>query len=145
LAVFLPLLFLIIDGLPVTLSKDYQIFCIMFGICILLFSILREMIKDLDDVVGDQAVKCNTMAVKYGEEVSRKWVFFILSLIVIAVFIWMFYASPTFIFALCLFSVIPLFKFVFMFLKSRDYKKQNKFIKAQMLLASLLIFVFKFL
>ncbi len=62
--------------------KEISYFILGFAVFAFLLTLLREFIKDIEDVRGDEAVGCNTLPIKKGMQAAQKWVL-ALSIIVI--------------------------------------------------------------
>lgn len=54
--------------------KEISYFILGFAVFAFLLTMIREIIKDIEDVKGDETVGCNTLAVKKGILTARKWV-----------------------------------------------------------------------
>ncbi|HPI29700.1 MAG TPA: geranylgeranylglycerol-phosphate geranylgeranyltransferase [Bacteroidales bacterium] len=62
--------------------KEISYFILGFAVFAFLLTLLREFIKDIEDVRGDEAVGCNTLPIKKGMPAAQRWVL-VLSVIII--------------------------------------------------------------
>lgn len=141
LALALPLIFI-----------DYQIlsegtfhFIACYLISIFLFTLLREIVKDQQDVKGDDAQGCVTLPIYLGLHRSRIIVWALLLLIILYLFWWAYSSGFELGIFVIVFGILPLIVFSFLYYSSRGYKKAVQYLKIEMIIASLLPFIFKFL
>ena len=145
LSVYLPFIFFKLKGIDFKLSPDIQSFMTYYAVFIFSFTFIREILKDLEDMQGDQKQKCNTAAVKYGETTTRKVVGIIMLLNLLFLAYWIINSKLSMGIMITAFSALPFVIFIALFTRTRDYQKHSTFIKFQMLMATLLIFAFKLL
>ena len=80
LAIFNVALFdMIPNGINKT-NNEFMIFKIILCYTAFAFIItfIREIIKDMEDMEGDQKINANTLAIKYGIEKTRKIIVFLI-------------------------------------------------------------------
>ena len=108
-------------------------------------TLLREIIKDLEDVIGDKKINAKTLPIVWGEAKTKKFLFF-LSLVIfmgINYFSFLLYQSNLYAAAyLTIIVSLPLLYFLLMINRSKtknDYHKLSGLLKIIMLLGILTI------
>lgn len=65
-----------------------------FALFAFLTTLMREMIKDMQDQQGDRELECHTLPVRYGDW-ATKWVITVIAVLTIALLVWIgFFALP---------------------------------------------------
>lgn len=76
------------------IAHDLYVWLGGFGLFALLTTLIREMIKDIEDVEGDRELECHTLPVRLGDW-GTKWVVSVLGLLTIALLVWIgFFCLP---------------------------------------------------
>jgi len=76
------------------LAHDLYIWLGGFSLFAFFTTLMREMIKDMEDIEGDRELECHTMPVRIGEW-GTKWIVSVLALVTIALMIWIgFFCLP---------------------------------------------------
>lgn len=117
-----------------------------------LLTLIRELVKDMQDVEGDKEMECRTVAIVWGEH-KTKLLIYTLVIITIALLIvsdkLLFPYSDTISFKYILFGlIIPLFAFTYLIFNANSpysLQKAATFLKYIMLLGVLYSFVFYFI
>jgi len=73
-----------------TVGADLYTWLGGFAVFAFLTTLMREMIKDMEDVEGDRELECHTLPVRIGDW-GTKWVISILGLLTIGLLIWIGY------------------------------------------------------
>lgn len=70
----------------------HDLYCWLGGFALFAFltTLMREMMKDIEDVEGDRELECHTLPVRIGEW-GTKWVISMIALLTIGVLIWIGY------------------------------------------------------
>jgi len=100
--------FLAIYQLSLVFGHHYVI--IQFGIFAFIISMIRELIKDLEDVEGDQKFGCKTFPILYGRK-NTKWLvgFFYLILISSIGYLYMLHQSTLYLYLIISMSILFVF------------------------------------
>jgi 4-hydroxybenzoate polyprenyltransferase len=115
-------------------------YIISFFVFAFISSLIREIIKDMEDFVGDEETGCNTIPIKWGNKVAKTIVLSLITNIILLLLfvIYKLYSPnellPTLYIVLGI--IIPfifLFYLIFRAKTSLDYNKASKLIKAIML------------
>ena len=126
--------------------KDiYGLFSLGFILLIFLSTIIREFVKDIEDMKGDQATNLNTLPVLIGKHTSIRILPVLLIITTSVITCWLASFHLAMITFGIIFSVIPL-----LFLAWKVHTKKNisgvsSFLKYHMMSSSLLIFIFGFI
>jgi 4-hydroxybenzoate polyprenyltransferase len=115
-------------------------------------TLIREVVKDLEDMHGDAQFKCETMPIKMGVPATKVFiavwiVVSIVALLIVQIYAWQVGWWPSAIYSI-LFIVLPLgmvFKKLFKSAISNDYNKISSYLKLIMLMGILSMLFFKFL
>jgi len=76
------------------ISRDLYLWLGSFSLFALLTTLMRELIKDMEDVEGDRELECHTLPVRIGEW-GAKWIVSVLALLTIALIIYIgFFSLP---------------------------------------------------
>lgn len=145
-------MFLMYKQIPLNIQANIQLMWIWTGIYAALafvITLVREMIKDAEDIEGDNAAGYASVALKYGFKTVNVLSFFLLfsvisflSFAAYQMFVGSDYYSAIY---LILFLVMPLLYICFKVIKSkskRDYSQTSKLLKWMMALALGYLFVF---
>ncbi len=115
-------------------------------------SLIREVIKDMEDINGDSRYGCRTMPIVWGLSASRVFVatwlvVLILMLLVTGIFLsaslWWLFIVYAFIFIL--FPLLSILRNLFQAQNAADYHKLSKHIKIVMLMGILSMLFFKYM
>ena len=113
---------------------------------------IREIIKDIQDEIGDREMECRTMPIKWGTKKTKYFIYGLITLTISALFIANFILIPFdeeitlqyFIFGL----ILPLVGLAYLIFKAKtpeDFKQTSTLTKFIMLIGILYSFVFYFL
>jgi 4-hydroxybenzoate polyprenyltransferase len=123
-----------------------------FALFSFLLTLIRELVKDMQDVEGDKEMECHTVAIVWGEK-RTKILIYTLVVLVIALLIFVStqyipFANPL-SFKYILFGlIVPLLAFCYLIFKAADTKRlhvASTFLKYIMLLGVLYSVIFYFL
>jgi 4-hydroxybenzoate polyprenyltransferase len=142
--VILPEPFAVKDPIIITLAVAYVSFSFII-------SMVREMIKDLEDVEGDKQCGCNTLPVSFGNKVSKVSII-LLTITLISTLIWIQITSkqwetPLPFYYIILAIQIPLVYLMYNLWKSSNtimYARCSSIAKFIMFTGSISILVFYF-
>lgn len=138
------------DIITSTDANAIQLFHILFGYAIFAFitTFIREIVKDLEDLEGDQKMGCQTFAIVSGIERAKRMVTTI-SLLTIAAITWMLYtqfSSDLYSFLYVGFAIeLPFIYFLLKLQKaqsSADFHSLSTWIKIIMLTGTLSMLIF---
>ena len=101
--------------------------------------------KDTEDRKGDLERNCKTAVVRFGIETANVVIFVLSALIGIGFVIWIIYSSFNLSILISVFGVVPFLVLVILLFKQADYGKISLYIKAEMVIASLLLIFQKML
>ncbi len=140
-----------VEAYPFNIKKLYQL-TIMYAGFSFIISLVREVVKDLEDMQGDAQFDCQTIPITWGVPAAKLFVAVWLvvaaaSLMVIEIYAWQ---SGSWIFALynIVFIVIPLLfvlKKIFLAVSSKDYHRISTQLKMIMLAGIISMLFFKFI
>lgn len=123
-----------------------------FAVFAFLLTLLREVIKDMQDEYGDREMECRTMAIVCGEKRTKIFLYTIISTILLFLGWIVFFKIPfqnTVTERYFLFGVLlPLIILVYLLVKAKtssDYKTASNLTKFVMLIGTLYSVVFAFL
>ncbi len=108
-------------------------------------TLLREIIKDLEDVIGDKKINAKTLPIVWGEAKTKKFLFFLGLVIFIGINYFSFLLYQSNLYAAAYLTIIvslPLLYFLLMINRSKtknDYHKLSGLLKIIMLLGILTI------
>ena len=74
-------------------------------------SLIREIIKDAEDMRGDAAFGCKTLPIVYGLSIIRKWIYFMMGLLLVAAIVLPLLIGAYWVSAFNLFLLIPIVSF----------------------------------
>ncbi len=120
------------------------ILCIYFAFAFLI-SLMRELVKDLQDTEGDKKVRLRTVPLAWGNQVARALVFFIGGLVSVGLMyllVGMAEGDPYSVFYLAVFVLLPLLASLLISIRAKkpsDYKNASRLLKICMLDAILSI------
>ena len=107
-------------------------------------NLIREIIKDLEDVEGDGAHGCNTMPVFFGESFSRYFVYLLSIALFISIAIWgndyLGTFAPWIQLVILFILIAPFVPFLWSFVRTKNYKSSQHWLKLE-LLGGLLIYL----
>ena len=134
---------------PFDIRKLYQLTILYSGFAFII-SLIREAVKDMEDMEGDARFQCNTMPIKWGIPASKVfvavWVVIcISSLIIIQIYAWQTGWWISAVYNLC-FVIIPLLfvlKKLYKAKISADYHQLSNYLKLVMLAGILSMLFFK--
>lgn len=123
-----------------------------FAVFSFLLTLIREQIKDMEDVVGDKEMECRTVAIVWGEKRTKIFIYFLIALTILLLF----FVSKQIIpfsdplsFKYILFGlIIPLLALCYLVFKAnnaRTLHTASTFAKYIMLLGVMYSFVFYFI
>lgn len=119
-----------------------------FAIFAFLLTLIREIVKDVEDIEGDTLIGCNTLPIVKGSQYSKRFIFFLSVLVLLllfAVLVPVYSAGLHLAFYWLIVSVfIPLIAFVFKLLKAKnkkDYHFLSTLLKLIMLGGIITLFV----
>lgn len=123
------------------ISELWMWLCIIYFYFSFLTCLIREIVKDLEDRIGDNALGANTLAIALGEKKSKMVVtiFTILLALPITYFAYLFYTFEIWLFAVYILAllVFPIVYFLLSFLNAKnakDYHQASTQLKIIMLL-----------
>lgn len=138
---------------PVLIKAINQIFKLaaLYGGFAFIISLIREVVKDIEDMPGDQKYGCRTMPIVWGVNVSKifaaTWLVVLLAVILllqIYVFPYEWWWSIAYAFLLILVPLFLIFKKLIRANTIEDYSKLSTWIKFVMLTGILSMIFFKF-
>jgi 4-hydroxybenzoate polyprenyltransferase len=119
-------------------------FVVMYSVMAVILNFMRELIKDMEDIKGDEELRCKTFPVSFGEERSRL-IIYIVSISFVAAFLFVLntltqYFDISFVYLAGLIIGLPYIMFLTSFYKNDvgGYRKAQQWLKV-MLLAGLLV------
>lgn len=135
-------------------TSDIPLSLFQLGLAYILFafliSMIREIIKDLEDVPGDSKEGCRTLPIVYGLNAARDWVIALslLLLILVLLFQGIFIVHNTWMLPVYLLLTVdlPLILLIVRISKavrSKDYKLLSRFVKVLMLAGILSILLLR--
>ena len=139
-----PLFFKCVDHLPISVNST-DVFGIIFAFSIFSFliNLLREIVKDLQDMKGDLKVGCHTLPVTYGVINTRRIISVTTLLFMIGLLFWTVGVARTqgAFFAVMIFLIITVpLGFCIMKLYDENYSTAQKLLK-MVLLIGLFVFI----
>lgn len=131
-------------------SKIYR-FTFLYAGFAFVISLIREVVKDMEDVEGDRKYGCKTMPIIWGMNASKVFIAVWLIVLIATVAIVQFYVlqfgwwmvSAYFVFAV-IFPLLLVFKKLFEAQSQQDFHKLSSLIKIVMLTGILSMIFFKF-
>ncbi|SDW93587.1 4-hydroxybenzoate polyprenyltransferase [Lutibacter oricola] len=151
LSVYLLAIFNISNKTLIENSLYVKIILLLYTIFAFFINFSREIIKDIQDIIGDYKLKLNTLPISIGIKRSKSIIaiscFIVLSLLLFLTLTFAEYYKYTFLYLL-LFSFLPLFYISIQILKSttnKDFKKISLLLKIIMLfgVSSIILLSFK--
>jgi 4-hydroxybenzoate polyprenyltransferase len=131
------------------LSRIYKL-SILYGAFAFITSLVREVIKDLEDVDGDRRYGCRTMPIVWGVNVSKVfaavWLMvLILSLIVVQIYVlrYRWWWSEIYALLLIILPLLMIFRRLYKAATAADYHTLSSRVKAVMLAGILSMVFFK--
>ncbi|QES90176.1 geranylgeranylglycerol-phosphate geranylgeranyltransferase [Rhizosphaericola mali] len=122
-------------------SELWMWLCIIYFYFSFLTCLIREIVKDLEDRAGDQALGANTLAIALGEKKSKfvVTIFTVLLVLPVTYFGYVFYTMQIWLFAVYIIAllVFPIVYFLISFLNAKnpkDYHQASTQLKIIMLL-----------
>lgn len=132
----------------VSLSFYWKGILTAYAIFAFLSTLIRELVKDIEDMEGDKAQGCQTLAIQKGVPFSKKLIFFLFALLFLLLLLEasFFYYNKiyTAFYYTVLVLVFPLFYFMFLIHSaetSTAFGRISRWIKGYMLLGLLLLVV----
>lgn len=116
-----------------------------------LYTWIREVIKDLEDQKGDREMECRTMAIKWGTQKTKIFLYTLIGITIIALFLVnnfiSFHGSLTLRYILfgLVIPLLALAYLIFIAKDSKDYHQASTFAKIIMGIGVLYCFIFYFL
>jgi 4-hydroxybenzoate polyprenyltransferase len=115
-----------------------------------IISLIREVIKDMEDIEGDRRYGCTTMPIVWGINTSKVfvtvWLIVLIALlIVIQVYVLQFkwYISALYCIVFIIFPLLKMFRDLFRAVDARDYHKLSSAVKFVMFTGILSMIFFK--
>ena len=99
----------------------------VFGIFALLISLIREIIKDIEDIKGDMRFGCKTLPIVFGIRKTKIIIYLFLSLLIITIAGYANYTNSIAMKYYCLFMCIPTVYFIYRIYFS-DTKREYHFL-----------------
>lgn len=142
IGMYLPLLLISLSQMG---DLDDLPFLICFAALVFFYTLVREIYKDIEDYIGDKRTSHRTFPIIYGKEASFKLIS-ILTATNAALIGLLIYTSKTEM-AICvfIFAALPLLIFCILHFRYTDATVMSKFLKVQMLLASIILVTYKFI
>ena len=136
---------------PYNIKQLFKLTMLYSGFAFVM-TIIREVVKDLEDMHGDAQFKCETMPIKMGVSATKVFVAVwivvcIAALLVVQIYAWQVGWWPSAVYSI-LFIVLPLvmvFKKLFKANTSKDYNQLSGYLKLIMLMGILSMLFFKLL
>jgi len=132
-----------------SLSTVYK-FAILYAAFAFIISLIREVVKDIEDMEGDARYGCRTMPVVWGVNVSKVFIatwliVLIASLIVIQFYVlqYRWWISVLYCFIFILLPMVQILRKLYVAASNADYYQLSKLIKAVMLAGILSMIFFK--
>ncbi len=135
-------------GYPFNIRKFFKITLVYAGFAFIL-SVVREVVKDMEDVIGDARYNCRTMPIAWGMPAAKVFVAVWMAVLIAAVSIAAFYAFQSgwrwgalYVFALIL---VPMLRFLLNLKKAftaEHFHQLSKLVKLIMLTGILSMFFF---
>ena len=132
-----------------SLSTVYK-FTILYAAFAFIISLIREVVKDIEDMEGDARYGCRTMPVVWGVNVAKVFIatwliVLIASLVVIQFYVlqYRWWASVLYCFIFILLPLLQILRKLYVASISTDYYQLSKLIKAVMLAGILSMIFFK--
>ena len=144
LSIFLPHYLYTTQNEQSNFSNEYEIFIHGFVFFVFIITLIREIVKDLEDIKGDTAQKCNTLAVSKGESFAKNIALALALITIIILMSWAQNFSMIMNGYIMLFSMFPLMLISGRIVKSKDFGQISNDLKILMMASSLLIFIFHF-
>ena len=133
---------LIAEG--VKLTGETRVFLSGFLFFVFLTTLIRELIKDLEDINGDRATGCKTLPVSIGESKTRNVLLGICLITALMLMSWAQYLGIFVNAYVMLFCVFPMILIGALIVRTSNYGKVSKYLKWLMFSSSLLIYIFHF-
>lgn len=103
---------------------------VVYMIFSFLINLIREIIKDVEDIVGDKSTGYMTFPIKYGSSTAVKLSLFLIVITILLVIIWLFYSSIPMDLRIksffTLFIIMPLIVIIQILAKSNTKKNFSK-------------------
>ena len=160
IAVFLPYLFEILylseNLLLLSTCKEIVVniiyFVLIYTIFAFLLTLIREIIKDAEDVDGDGRTHCRTLAVVYGINLTKTILYVLVMLLILLLLAYIvilvelqLFMTLAFISSVILFSILLIVK-IYKAKDSKDFHKLSVMTKVMMLIGLLsMLFLFIFI
>ncbi|MEE9372766.1 MAG: UbiA family prenyltransferase [Saprospiraceae bacterium] len=125
-------------------SSSLQPFIAGFIYFVFIITLIREIVKDLEDMKGDKATHCKTLPIRIGEKTTKIIALIItVSSLIMATFWATFFEMPLVV-SIFILTVLPLIYVSFQFSQSNNFFEISRTLKMIMLSSSLLIFIFHY-
>jgi 4-hydroxybenzoate polyprenyltransferase len=137
------------DAQSAYLSDVFKL-AVLYGAFAFITSLIREVVKDMEDMHGDGKYHCRTMPLVWGIEVSKIFVYIWMLVLTAAVLIFSVYALQikwwglsVYLILLVLVPLVMLFPRLRKSLTTKDFALDSRFIKWIMLTGILSMLIFK--
>lgn len=124
---------------------------VLYGGFAFIISLIREVVKDMEDIEGDTKYKCNTMPIAWGIPASKVFVGVWIIVLISALTIIQFYVlqfgwwiSAVYCFLLIIFPLLWVVRNLYLAQNAAEYHRLSTMIKFIMLVGILSILFFKF-
>ncbi len=144
IALFLPIVYIMLIAEGVKLTGETRVFLSGFLFFVFLTTLIRELIKDLEDINGDRATGCKTLPVSIGESKTRNVLLGICLITALMLMSWAQYLGIFVNAYVMLFCVFPMILIGALIVRTSNYGKVSKYLKWLMFSSSLLIYIFHF-
>ncbi len=104
-----------------------------------LVSLLREIVKDVEDIEGDLAGDCQTLPIQYGEDFTKRTLLTLLVFLDFSLALFSFWFKNALLYGLSLLVLIASMGFIHLITKAtdkKDYQKISFYLKILMLLGT---------
>lgn len=135
----------ILPTIPIAENRTQEqfIFIWFLGFFSFLSTLIREIIKDIEDIEGDRLENCNTLAISLGIPKTKKWLSYLFFVLIISEIYWglsliHFYSKVWMLLVVLVFSIFTWLKLYKANSKS-DYSRISKMMKILMLLGILIV------
>jgi 4-hydroxybenzoate polyprenyltransferase len=149
LIAFLSMLLVLVPGLFEPEFYRNILYLLIYGVFAFLLTLCREIIKDIEDVDGDERLQCKTLPIRYGEKVAKTIAFSFLFITIVSlsfILYFLFHESTvTSWWNLGLIFILPLIGISYLTLtatEKKDFHSISLTLKIYMLLGSMSMFPF---
>ena len=147
LIALLAMLLVLVPGLFEPEFYRNFIYLLIYGLFAFLSTLSREIIKDIEDLDGDERMQCKTIPVRYGINAAKRiaMTIIVITIIFLSAVIHYFFLDSTVIswWNLMLILTLPLLGLLYLLIQAKEQKDfhwSSQFMKAYMLLGILTMF-----